>query len=51
MAPVSQGDQKGVLNIMLKDKNIKTVPLFALSSVAKGNVFDRLKDEVYLLFE
>ena len=35
----------------LKDKNIKTVPLFALSSVAKGNVFDRLKDEVYLLFE
>ena len=51
MAPVSEGDQKGVLNIMLKDKNIKTVPLFALSSVAKGNVFDRLKDEVYLLFE
>lgn len=51
MAPVSQGDQKGVLNIMLKGNNIKSVPLFTLNSVAEGDIFDRLKDEIYLLFE
>ncbi|MAS81507.1 MAG: serine-type D-Ala-D-Ala carboxypeptidase [Legionellales bacterium] len=51
MAPVSQGNQKGVLNIMLKGNNIKSVPLSTLNSVAEGDIFDRLKDEIYLLFE
>jgi serine-type D-Ala-D-Ala carboxypeptidase (penicillin-binding protein 5/6) len=51
IAPVSQGDQKGVLNIMLENKNITTVPLLALESIAEGGIVNRLKDEVYLLFE
>ncbi len=51
MAPVNKGDQKGVLNIMLENKNITTVPLLALESIAEGGIVNRLKDEVYLLFE
>jgi D-alanyl-D-alanine carboxypeptidase (penicillin-binding protein 5/6) len=51
IAPVNQGDQKGVLNIMLENKSITTVPLLALESIAEGGIVNRLKDEVYLLFE
>lgn len=51
MAPVNKGDQKGVLNIMLENKNITTVPLLALESIVEGGIVNRLKDEVYLLFE
>ncbi len=51
LAPVNKGDQKGVLNIMLENKNITTVPLLALESIAEGGIVNRLKDEVYLLFE
>tara|TARA_R110000782_G_scaffold247075_1_gene333769 strand:- start:4741 stop:5880 length:1140 start_codon:yes stop_codon:yes gene_type:complete len=51
IAPVKQGDQKGVLNIILENKTITTVPLLALESIAKGGIVNRLKDEVYLLFE
>lgn len=51
IAPVNQGDQKGVLNIILENKTITTVPLLALESIAEGGIVNRLKDEVYLLFE
>ena len=51
IAQVNQGDQKGVLNIMLENKSITTVPLLALESIAEGGIVNRLKDEVYLLFE
>ncbi len=51
MAPVNKGDQKGVLNIKLENKNITTVPLLALESIVEGGIVNRLKDEVYLLFE
>ncbi|MFT5396416.1 MAG: D-alanyl-D-alanine carboxypeptidase (penicillin-binding protein 5/6) [Gammaproteobacteria bacterium] len=51
IAPVNKGDQKGVLNIMLENKNITTVPLLALESIVEGGIVNRLKDEVYLLFE
>ena len=51
VAPVAEGEQKGVLNVMLDNKNIITVPLLALESVAEGSIVNKLKDEVRLLFD
>jgi D-alanyl-D-alanine carboxypeptidase (penicillin-binding protein 5/6) len=51
IAPVNQGDQKGVLNVMLSNENLVSVPLLAMESVAEGGIINRLKDEVRLLFE
>jgi len=51
IAPVNQGDQKGVLNVMLQNKNIISVPLLAMESVSEGGIVNRLKDEVRLLFD
>ncbi len=51
IAPVHQGEQKGVLNVMLGNKTIASVPLLAVESVPKGGVINRLKDEIRLLFE
>jgi serine-type D-Ala-D-Ala carboxypeptidase (penicillin-binding protein 5/6) len=51
IAPVNQGEQKGILNIMLANNKITTVPLLALETISEGGLVNRLKDEVYLLFE
>ena len=51
IAPVSKDEQKGVLNVMLENKNIVSVPLLALETVAEGSLVNKLKDEVRLLFE
>ena len=51
IAPVNQGEQKGVLNVMLKNKNIISVPLLAMESVSEGGIVNRLKDEIRLLFD
>ena len=51
VAQVNQGEQKGVLNIMLQNKNIISVPLLAMESVSEGGIVNRLKDEVRLLFD
>ena len=51
IAPVSQGEQKGILNVVLTGDKLVTVPLMALESVPEGGVINRLKDEVRLLFE
>ena len=51
IAPVSKDEQKGVLNVMLENKNIVSVPLLALETVAEGSLVNKLKDEVLLLFE
>jgi len=51
IAPISKDEQKGVLNVMLENKNIVSVPLLALEAVAEGSLVNRLKDEVHLLFE
>ena len=51
IAPINMGEQKGMLNIMLEDKKLITVPLLALETVSEGSLVNRLKDKVYLLFE
>jgi serine-type D-Ala-D-Ala carboxypeptidase (penicillin-binding protein 5/6) len=51
IAPVNQGEQKGVLNVMLSNETIVSVPLLAMAAVAEGGIINRLKDEVRLLFE
>ena len=51
IAPVHQGEQKGMLNVMLSNKTIASVPLLAMESVPEGGIINRLKDEVRLLFE
>jgi D-alanyl-D-alanine carboxypeptidase (penicillin-binding protein 5/6) len=51
MAPVLKDEQKGVLNVMLENKQIASVPLIALETVAEGSLVNKLKDEVRLLFE
>ncbi len=51
IAPVIQGEQKGMLNVMLDNKNIVTVPLIALENIPEGNILNKLKDEVRLLFK
>jgi len=51
IAPVNQGEQQGVLNIMLTNENIISVPLLAMETVSEGGIVNRLKDEVRLLFE
>ncbi len=51
IAQVSKDEKKGVLNVMLENKNIVSVPLLALETVAEGSLVNKLKDEVRLLFE
>jgi len=51
IAPVNQGEQKGVLNVMLINENIISVPLLAMETVSEGGIIIRLKDEVRLLFD
>ena len=49
IAPVKQGERRGVLKILLSDENIATAPLSVKTSISRGNIFNRLKDEVYLM--
>lgn len=51
IAPVSEGEQKGMLNVMLDNKSIVSVPLIALETVSEGSIVNKIKDEVRLLFE
>jgi D-alanyl-D-alanine carboxypeptidase (penicillin-binding protein 5/6) len=51
VAPVNQGEQKGVLNVMLAQENVISVPLLALESISEGSIINKLKDEVRLLFD
>lgn len=51
VAPVNEGEQKGILKVMLTSENIVSVPLLALETVSEGSMLNRLKDEVRLLFD
>jgi serine-type D-Ala-D-Ala carboxypeptidase (penicillin-binding protein 5/6) len=51
VAPVNKSAKKGVLNVMLDNKNIVSTPLIALESIPEGSIVNKLKDEVRLLFE
>lgn len=50
-APVQKGAVYGSLVVSLEGKELATRPLIALESVAEGSLFERLKDEVRLLFQ
>jgi len=51
MAPVKKGSVQGHLKVSLDGKEIATRPLVALETVDEGGLYDRLKDEVRLLFQ
>jgi serine-type D-Ala-D-Ala carboxypeptidase (penicillin-binding protein 5/6) len=51
IAPVNEGEQKGVLNVMLSNEKMASVPLLALENISEGSIVNRLKDEVRLLFD
>jgi D-alanyl-D-alanine carboxypeptidase len=50
-APVEKGEKKGLLKVTLSGEQLVTDSLIALQSVSEGNLFNRLKDDVRLLFE
>ena len=50
-APVKQSQPLGSVNIKLNDKELGSQPLVALKSVEEGSFFQRMVDEVYLMFE
>ncbi len=50
LAPVNEGEQKGILNVMLTNENIVSVPLLALETIPEGSIVNQLKDKVRLLF-
>ena len=51
IAPVKKGERQGELKITLAGEQLVTDSLIALQSVTEGNLFNRAKDNVRLLFE
>lgn len=51
LAPVKKFDVEGDLDVTLDGEKIASRPLVALQDVAQGSFFNRLKDEIKLLFE
>jgi len=51
MAPASKGQAYGTLEVKLEGEKIAVRPLVALRDIAQGSLFQRLSDEVQLLFE
>lgn len=50
-APVEQGKSFGEINIMLRDKQLATQELVALSTIKKGGIWRKLIDNIQLLFQ
>lgn len=50
MAPVARGERHGTVTVSLGDKTLTERPLIALESVPEGGLWQRLTDEVRLLF-
>lgn len=48
-APVSKGQQIGVVNVTLDGKVLESVPLVALETINEGNLFQQAKDYVLRL--
>lgn len=49
-APVEKGQRLGTVKVVLKDHNIVERPLVSLSHVPEGGLWQRLTDEVQMLF-
>lgn len=50
-APVSEGQPVGKVNVSLAGVTVSEQPLIALSTVGKGNLFQRIYDEALLLLQ
>jgi D-alanyl-D-alanine carboxypeptidase (penicillin-binding protein 5/6) len=51
IAPVARGEVEGTVKVILEGTVLEEKPLIALESVNEGSIFQRLKDEIQLLFE
>ena len=51
IAPIAKGDTQGKLKLKLDNDELLNKPLIALETVNEGSFFNRIKDEVRLLFE
>jgi len=51
IAPVTMGDVQGNVRIVLEGEDLTSRPLLALRTINQGSFFNRLKDEIKLLFE
>jgi len=51
IAPVKKGSVQGNLKVSLDGKELATRPLIALDTVNEGSLYERLKDDVRLLFQ
>ncbi len=51
VAPVTRGESKGKVMLSLGDENLGEYPLVVLESVAEGNLWRRLSDNIRLMFE
>ncbi len=51
MAPVTAGQQKGLLTVTLGDQTLIEQPLLALGMVKEGSIIERWSDQVRLMFE
>ncbi|MCF6235611.1 MAG: D-alanyl-D-alanine carboxypeptidase [Gammaproteobacteria bacterium] len=50
-APVKHGQKLGSVNIQMNGQELGSQPLIALNGVEEGGFFQRMIDEVYLMFE
>lgn len=50
-APVTKGRRYGTVKVMLQQDNVAQRPLLSLQDIAEGGLFQRLSDEVMLLFQ
>ncbi len=51
IAPVKKGQQMGTLELVLEDKILVSRPLVALSDIEEGDFFQRMLDEITMLFQ
>ncbi|MCP4697076.1 MAG: D-alanyl-D-alanine carboxypeptidase [Gammaproteobacteria bacterium] len=51
IAPITKGERRGILKVILDGKLLATRPLIALNAVEEGNFFQQLWDYILLLFE
>ena len=51
VAPLTQGQQLGILRVTLGERELAARPLFTLNAVAEAGAIDRFIDEVKLLFQ
>lgn len=50
-APVAKGENFGQINIMFDDKSLATKDLIALSAVKEGSIWQKLVDNIQLMFK